>query len=415
MKRTHPFGNPLRLVVRGFRVMPHRRPVLSAACAQVLRDALTILLDKRVRHRDDLGGRAVVLKHHDGTRVWKRLVEIEKEAHVSTAPSVDSLVGVAHHEQVFMEASKHAHKLVLQRVDVLELVDHDVFQALLPFQPNVRVLIEDVEHDGNKVVVVEGEALLLLVQISVEDDVAHVGCLLVLFAQGGERHGKQVAVVIGPILELHDLDHVARTTERHIAQREPPLVVDGLKHLIDVGVIEHEKALRVLNGVRILLQHRDAEAVEGVDEARVVVAGERADAVAHLVRGLVGEGDAQDISRHDAEVVYQVCEALRKGARLARSRAGDDADVALRRSNGLKLGRIEGWGRIARKRCPCARSADVVRLRAEARAAAHQFPTKPRGEHICHILVIHADSLADTNICSKYYAVNCTKYGDASP
>ena len=62
-----------------------------------------------------------------------------------------------------MEASKHAHKLVLQRVDVLELVDHDVFQALLPFQPNIRMLIEDEEHDDNKVVVVEGEALLLLV------------------------------------------------------------------------------------------------------------------------------------------------------------------------------------------------------------------------------------------------------------
>ena len=163
MERTHPFGNPFRLVFGSFRVMPHRKPVLGATCAQVLRDALAVLLDKRVCHRDDLGGRAVVLKHHDGARPRERLVEIEKEAHVSAAPGVDGLVGVAHHEQVFVVAGKHAHKLVLQLIDVLELVDHDVFQALLPFQPNVRVLIEYEEHDDNKVVVVESEALLLLV------------------------------------------------------------------------------------------------------------------------------------------------------------------------------------------------------------------------------------------------------------
>ena len=300
-----------------------------------------------------------------------------------------------------MVAGEHAHKLVLQLVDVLELVDHDVFQALLPFQSDVRVLIEDVEHDDNKVVVVEGKALLLLIEIPIEDDVAHISCLLVLFAQRGERHGKQVAVVIGPFLELHDLDHVARATERHIAQREPPLVVDDLKHLIDVGVVEHEKALRVLNGVRILLQNRDAETVEGVDEARVVVAGERADAMAHLVSGLIGEGDAQNVSGHDAEVVHQVCKAFRKGARLARSRAGDDANVALRRSNGLKLCGIKGWSRIAGKRSPSTRVARIIRLRVEARAAAHQLPTKPRRDQVCHILVFHANSLSDTNICSK--------------
>ena len=163
MERTHPFGNPFRLIVGGFRVMPHRRPVLGAACAQVLRDALAVLLDKRVRHRNDLGGRAVVLEHHNGARAWEHLVEIEKEAHVSAAPGVDGLVGITHHKQVFVVADKHAHKLVLQRVDILELIDHDVFQPLLPFQPDVRVPIEDVEHDDNKIVVVEGEALLLLV------------------------------------------------------------------------------------------------------------------------------------------------------------------------------------------------------------------------------------------------------------
>ena len=330
--------------------MPHRGPVLAATCLQILRDALAILLDKRIRHRDNFGGRTVVLEHHDGARVGEHSIEIKEKAHVSAAPGVDGLVWVAHDEEVLMVAGKHAHEIVLQLIDVLKLIDHHVFQPLLPFQPNVRVLLEDVEHDDNKVVVVEPETLLLLIQIPVKNDVARVGCLLVLFAKRGERHSEKVKVVIRPILELYDLDHVARIPERHIAQRKPPLIVDDLQHLVDIGVVEHEKTLRVLNGVRILLQHRHAESVEGVDETRVVITGERAYAAAHLVSSLISEGNAQDVPRHDAEVDHQIREAFCEGARLARSRASDDAHIALRCSDSLELRGIKRRHAISKKR-----------------------------------------------------------------
>ena len=63
------------------------------------------------------------------------------------------------------------HQLVLQAVDVLEFVDHDVLQALLPLGADRGILLEDVKREFDQVVVVEPEALFLLIQVSVKNDV----------------------------------------------------------------------------------------------------------------------------------------------------------------------------------------------------------------------------------------------------
>ena len=85
-----------------------------------------------------------------------------------------------------------------------------------------------------------------------------------------------------------------------VPQGEPPLLVDDAEHGVDVRVVQDQKALWVLHRVAVLLEHRDAEAVEGGDKAGVVVPGEAVDALAHLRGGLVGEGHAQDVPRQDA-------------------------------------------------------------------------------------------------------------------
>ena len=51
------------------------------------------------------------------------------------------------------------------------------------------------------------------------------------------------------------------------------------------------------------LQHRHAQAVEGVDESRVRIADEAPDAAAHLAGRLVGESGTQDVARQDAQHV----------------------------------------------------------------------------------------------------------------
>ena len=91
----------------------------------------------------------------------------------------------------------------------------------------------------------------------------------------------------------------------------------------------------------VLLEDGDTEAVEGVDIPGVVVPGELMDTLAHLIGGLVGKGDAEDVARQDAQLVDQIGKAFRKGARLARSRAGDDADKALGGRDRLPLGSVQ--------------------------------------------------------------------------
>ena len=53
----------------------------------------------------------------------------------------------------------------------------------------------------------------------------------------------------------------------------------------------------------VLLEDGDAEAVEGVDIAGVVVPGEGVNLLAHLAGGLVDESDAQDAAGQDDKLV----------------------------------------------------------------------------------------------------------------
>ena len=244
---------------------------------------MAVFCDQRVRRRQNLRRGTVVFHHHDGLHVWKDLVKIQQILDVRAAPGVDRLVRVAHDEEVAVIAAQHLHQLILQRVDILKLVDHDVFEPLLPLEPDVLVLLENIERELDEVVVVEAEALFLLIEIAVEDDVPRRVGALVLFAQRVERHRDHVLVILRLLKELSDLDHVPCGGIGHVAQCEAALFIDDAEHRVDVGIIQHEEALRVLHRMAVLLQNGDTEAVERVDIARVVVAGQGVDTLAHLV------------------------------------------------------------------------------------------------------------------------------------
>ena len=243
-----------------------------------------------------------------------------------------------------MVAAERLHQPVLQRVDVLELVDHHVFESPLPLLARRLVRVEDVQHQDNQVVVVQPEAFLLLPQVAVEDDVVGLRGGIVFGAERSRGHRHEVRVVARLGDGLADLDHVARLRECHVAQREPALFVDHPQHRVDVGVVQHQEAFRILYGVAVLLKHGDAEAVEGVDERGVVVADKPVDAAAHLRRRLVRECHAEDVGRQNAHRLHEVGEPARQGARLARAGAGDDAHVALGRLDGHALLPVEVCG-----------------------------------------------------------------------
>ena len=90
------------------------------------------------------------------------------------------------------------------------------------------------------------------------------------------------------------------------------------------------------------------------------------DAVLHLARGLVGEGDGEDLARPRAPGGEDVGDARREHARLARARAGEDEEgalggldrLALLRVQALENSRAGGGRRRGRRgrarRCPAA-------------------------------------------------------------
>ena len=129
--------------------------------------------------------------------------------------------------------------------------------------------------------------------------------------------------------------------KRHVAQRQPALLINDLEHGVDIAVVEHKKAPGIADGVAVLLQNGDAEAVEGVDVAGILVSGQVVDALAHFVRGLVRERHTQQISRQNAQLRHQIRKPPRQRPRLAGACARDHAHKALSRQNSLPLRRIQ--------------------------------------------------------------------------
>ena len=66
-----------------------------------------------------------------------------------------------------------------------------------------------------------------------------------------------------------------------------------------------------------------------------------ADALLHLARGLVGEGDRGDVARIETAVVDQIGDLLGDHAGLAGTGAGENEQRTVEVTNGFALRRIE--------------------------------------------------------------------------
>ena len=322
--------DPRRFLVRVHGKMEHHRTAVRQRRGQVFSDPVPVFSDQRIRRRQDLRRGTVVLQHHDRLHIREMLVEVQQILDVRAAPGVDRLVRITHDEQVFVIAAQHFHQLILKRVDILEFVDHDIFQPLLPFQPDRLIPCKNIQRKFDQVVVIQRETFFLLIQIAVENDVVGVVRLQIFFMQRVQRHLDQVQVIIRLAEEFLDLDHVPRIGKRLVAQSQAAFLVDDPQHGVDVAVVQHQETFRILHRVAVLLQNGNAEPVEGVDVTRVVVADQIMDPLPHFVGGLVGERDAQDVAGRDAQFVDQEGEPVGQRAGLARSGPGHHADKSFR-------------------------------------------------------------------------------------
>src|SRR5262249_39157798 len=103
--------------------------------------------------------------------------------------------------------------------------------------------------------------------------------------------------------------------------------------------------------LRLAAEDPAAGRVEGEDpEPAPTLAEQALEPLAHLARGLVREGDREDLVRLCADSVDEVRDAVREDTRLPRAGAGDDEQRAFRGEDGLALRRVEVGEVLLRRR-----------------------------------------------------------------
>ena len=333
MQLRHLTRDPLRLVHLVVGVVSHDRVPITPIGPQLLRLAAQVVGDDRVGRVEDRLRRPVVLLQHHDRDVRKGVLELEDVPHVRTPELVDRLVAVADDADVVVLLGQGQHEVVLDDVGVLVLVDQDVLEAALVVGEEVGLGVEELDGLGEEVVEVHGPGALEAGLVLPEDVadlplVDHLGGLGVLVG----RH----AVVLGRA------DHRVHRPRREALRVERQVADHVAGEAVGVGLVVDRELLRIREPVGIPPEDPHASRVEGRDPHLLRHrTHQRADPRLHLVGGLVGEGDGQDLERADPVVADQVGDAVREHPRLARPGAGDDQQRAVGVGDRLRLDRVE--------------------------------------------------------------------------
>ena len=227
--------------------------------------------------------------------------------------------------------------LVLRVVGVLVFVDQDVAEAHVEAFDDVRVFLQHQRYAHQQVVEVHRVALLqeLFVGLVYAGDCVRVGEVGAL----GEFVGP-----LEPILRPAD-DVLGRLGPHEVFAdaAEPHGLLDDAQA---VGFVVDAEAGRDAGERPELAYEPHAEGVEGVDPHSPADA-ERLDAAFHLVGGLVGEGDGEDVAGRHAGL-HEVRRSAGDDAGLAAAGAGDyqERAVAVRDGAALRLVQVGQAGRL---------------------------------------------------------------------
>ncbi len=170
------FADPLRFRFLCVRKVTHHRLAVRQSGNQFFRYAFGIFVNEGIGCCQDFRSRTVVLRHKDGAGSRKALLKIQQIRAVGTPPCVDGLIRIPNHKQVLMIRAQNFHQFILQGINILEFINHNVFQPLLPFLPDVPMLLKDIQGKFDQVVVVQPEALLFLIQVTVKDYIFRFCC-----------------------------------------------------------------------------------------------------------------------------------------------------------------------------------------------------------------------------------------------
>ena len=251
---------------------------------------------------------------------------------IGAAPLVDRLVRIADDAEVAVLLGQPLDQQVLRAVRVLVLVDHDEPELARVEVPRRFRRLEQLHRLEQEIVEVERVAVLQRRQILLID----LGDLLVA----------QVPLAAQRVGPFHAVLRLADARQRRARRHE--LVVDaelalGLLHDCDlIGRVVDDEVARQANLRRLAPEQPRAQRMERREpHAAGLVANERLDALAHLLRRLVGERDGEHLIGLRMPVADEVRDAVGDDPSLPRARTSQDEQRPVAMQHRFALFRIQ--------------------------------------------------------------------------
>ena len=263
----------------------------------------------------DLRGGTIVLFQPDHLRARKILLEAQDIADLGPAPAIDRLVVIADAADIAMGLRQQPQPQILGDVGILIFVDEDIAEAVLPAGQNIGMGLKQ-RHAMQQ-------------QIA---EIDRVQCQQTVLIGAVKLHA---LAIVGRALVAADLVRCQRPVlpaVDHPGQLPggPPLFVDVFRRdqllkqpQLVVGVQNGETGLQMqvarADQFGMAAQDLDRNAVKCAEPRHPLdrVAQQPANAVAHLARGLVGEGHGKNLPRKGPARRDQMRDSRRQRPRLA--------------------------------------------------------------------------------------------------
>ena len=281
----------------------------------LLLHAFRITFDHRIGRLDDRTRRAVILLQLEDHRVGEILLERKDVLDLGPPERIDRLGVVAHHADLRMELRQAPDDDVLGIVGILILIDQDVFELLLVAGRHVGTVSQQDIGLQQQVVEIHRPVPLAAGAIDVVD-VAELGNLHPPVFGCGTRIGQVSARRHQAVLGVGDARGEHRRLILGIVQVQ--LLDDGFQKVLAIRRLVNRKTLREADPFGVVAQNARENRVEG-SHADIAVASVRqhlGDTFAHLLGGLVGEGEGEDIVRSHP-LLDHIGDARSEYARLA--------------------------------------------------------------------------------------------------
>ena len=275
--------------------------------------AVGVERDDLIRRVQNICRGAVILLQLDDLCIRKILLKIENVSDIRAAPAVDGLIVVADDAEVPALRCQQAHEHILRVVRILILIDMDIPNLALIGLQHRRMLRKKLKRFNDQIVEIQRVRAFQLFLIRLIDVVNELASIVSLALRKPVLRAEQLVFRIGNFaLDLSGRQKLVVDVQlfQNFLQRA---------HLV-VVVVDREGA-RVAQFFDVAAQNFRAA---GVERRNPDVLRPRArqffNALPHLLRRLVGEGDRHNRPRRHT-VLQQVRHAIRQRAGLARSRA----------------------------------------------------------------------------------------------